>query len=102
MPSRSLGFLHVDLVVVEIEGLNVPILACCERKYGSEAGKSCDERAGVEVVDALELREPLCDESGLILVHAAIHVALDSEDPLASKDVLAGRARDVHIVYQEC
>lgn len=52
------------------------------------------------MVDALDLREPLCDESGLVLVHAAVRVALDAEDPLAPKDVLAGRARDVHIVYQ--
>ena len=36
--------LPVEMGAIEIEGLDVPNLACYERKYGSEPGKSCDER----------------------------------------------------------
>jgi len=74
--------------------VDVPVVAGGVSEDDPKAGEPCDWGECVEVIDAVFLSESTCDEARLVLFDGPVGLPLDSENPLAADNVLAGGSQD--------
>jgi len=63
--------------------MNFEVVLGCECKHGAEGGELCYRGKGLVEVDALDLSETLCDQTGFIFLNGSIRALFDMKDPFA-------------------